>query len=127
MTFNPLPKPTPENSAPVKKNWTYPPRPKPFHITDPFQDRGLWCFWLTADDEVLQFVNNLPCILSPAMMTPFQRQLKGRVMFCINPRYEYQEAWSWINDLLDCEAKRVDLDEQWEEAIGEAHDKPEAE
>lgn len=96
------------------------PKPRPYHITNPFQDRGLWCFWLAANDDVLDFVSTLNCILMPALGSPFQRRMRGRVLFAINPRYDHEEVWLWINELLDSEANLVELDEYWESAIDEA-------
>lgn len=97
------------------------PRPKPFHITEAKQERGLWCFWLTADDDVLDYVQHLHCILQPMHTSPFfNRRLSGRVMFAINPRYDHEEAWQWIIDLLQTETSSIELNEQWESAIDEA-------
>jgi len=96
-----------------------PPTPKPYHITEPFQDRGLWCFWLTAEDTTLEYVRHLNCILhSPA--NPFQRRIRGRVLFSINPRYDHEEAWLWINELLETESSQIELQEPWEKAITQA-------
>lgn len=106
MTFDPKP-----NRFPC-----LPPRPKPFHMSEPAMQNGLWSFWLTADDSVLQFVNNLNCIL-PVAQSPFFRRTSGRVMVSINPRYDHQEAWTWIYSLLEAETQIIDLGETWEEAI----------
>jgi hypothetical protein len=95
-----------------------PPKPKPFHMTEPFQDRGLWCFWLTAEEPVLQYVCWLHCILTPPNPTPFHRRAPGRMLFSINPRYDYQEAWLWIYDLLQSETQTVELNAIWDEALG---------
>ena len=104
-----------------KKILPYTPKPKPFHIDNPFQDRGLWCFFLSADDEVLEFVSSLNCILQPSMGSLFHRRsLRGRVMFAINPRYDHEEVWLWITELLESEAQKVELNTSWEEAIDEA-------
>lgn len=99
------------------------PKPKPYHITEPFQERNLWCFWLAADDDVLQFVDKLNCILQASHGSPFQRRLRGRVLFAVNPRYDHEEAWLWISDLLESETSRVELNESWESAIDSAHEK----
>jgi hypothetical protein len=85
-------------------------------MTEPAMQNGLWSFWLTADDSVLQFVNNLNCIL-PVAQSPFFRRTSGRVMVSINPRYDHQEAWTWIYSLLEAETQIIDLGETWEEAI----------
>lgn len=97
------------------------PKPKPFHITEPFHERGLWCFWLSSDDDVLQFVSNLNCILQPSVGSPFGRRLRGRVLFAINPRYDHEETWLWLHEVLESEATWVELNEEWESAIQEAH------
>ncbi len=98
------------------------PRPRAFHITDPFLDSGLWCFWLTADDEVLAFVRTLNCVLDPSADSVFRRQARGRVLFGINPRYDHEEAWLWINDMLASETQQVELNQRWENAIDNAHE-----
>ena len=98
------------------------PKPSPFHITEPHQERGLWCFWLTADDEVLRFVHNLNCIILPGFSrSPFGRKKMGRVLFAFNPRYDHQETWSWLHEVLDSETKKVELSDDWESAIRDAH------
>lgn len=114
-----------EDTSNTKANLDAPasqlPTPLPFHVTEPQLDRGLWCFWLTASDEVLKFVYNLNCILMPSFGgTPFGRRLSGRVMFAINPRYDHQEIWHWLQDILETEAANVELDDTWESAIQEA-------
>ena len=93
-----------------------PPRPKPFDMTDPILQNGLWSFWLTADEPVLQYVNNLNCVL-PFSGSPFLRRSGGRVMVCINPRYDYREAWAWIREMLETETQIIDLGDTWESAI----------
>lgn len=108
-------------NLPQRSSRGQPPTPKPFHITEPFFDRGLWCFWLTADDEVLEFISHLPCILQPMLSSPFQRRLRGRVMFSFNPRYDHEEAWLWIHELLDTETNFIELNDSWEEAIRYAY------
>ncbi|MGB7339608.1 MAG: hypothetical protein WBC91_12010 [Phototrophicaceae bacterium] len=98
------------------------PKPKPFHITEPHEERGLWCFWLTADDDVLQFVHKLNCIIVPSFgRTPFGRRLMGRTMFAFNPRYDHEETWLWLHEVLDSESKQIELSENWEDAIRDAH------
>lgn len=96
-----------------------PPAPRPYHMTEPFLDRGLWSFWLAADPNVLEYVSNLSCILQPPF-SPFQRRLQGRVLFSINPRYDHMEAWHWIKQTLDDETRFVELSDRWENAILEA-------
>ncbi len=94
-----------------------PPKPKPFDLSDLFQERGVWCFWLAADEAVLQYVQNLSCILSIASNSPFLRRPQGRVYYTINPRYDAQEVWVWLRDLLEGETQQIELSEAWEEAI----------
>lgn len=96
------------------------PKPSPYHITEPFQERGVWCFYLTAEREVLEYISRLNCILQSGSGSPFQRRLRGRVLFAINPRYDHEETWVWITDLLDSEAVKVELSDQWEQAIDQA-------
>jgi hypothetical protein len=86
-------------------------------MTEPFLDRGLWSFWLTAEEPVLQYVANLHCILNPGTSNPFYRRPSGRILLNINPRYDYQEVWLWIHDLLQVEAQNIELNEAWESAI----------
>ena len=93
-----------------------PPRPKPFHMTDAALQNGLWSFWLTADEPILQYVSNLNCVLS-FTGSPFGRRPGGRVMVSINPRYDHLEAWNWIYNTLEGETQIVDLGETWEQAI----------
>lgn len=98
-----------------------PPKPTPFHITEPKFERGLWCFYLTADDDVLSYVRHLHCILQPMSTGSFfSRRLTGRVMFAINPRYDHQETWQWIVDTLGTETSSIELSEKWESAIDDA-------
>lgn len=99
------------------------PKPQPYHITDPFMDRGLWCFWLSADEAVLEFISSLNCILQPSLGSPFQRRLQGRVMFAINPRYDHEETWLWVTELLESETNTVELGDDWEAAIDEARER----
>ena len=97
------------------------PKPRPYHITEPHQERGLWCFWLTADDDVLRFVHNLNCTITPAHNgSRFGRQLAGRVMFAFNPRYDHEETWLWLHEVLESETISVELAETWEDAIRDA-------
>lgn len=96
-----------------------PPRPKPFHMTEPVLQNGLWVFWLTADDHILHYVNTLNCIL-PFAMSPFLRRPGGRVMVSINPRYDPLEAWTFIQNVLQGEAQPVELEAAWEKAIVDA-------
>lgn len=109
-----------EDSEPKKKLPKLP-KPRPFHITEPKQSKGLWCFWLTADEDVLRFVYNLNCILMPPLgSTHYERKLSERILFAINPRYDYEETWLWLNEVLDSETNLVELDDSWETAIHEA-------
>lgn len=98
-----------------------PPRPQPFHMTEPTMQNGIWSFWLTADERVLNYVSHLNCVLnftnSPFSPSPFARRVGGRVMVSINPRYDHVEAWTWIHHLLEGETEVVELGDTWEEAI----------
>ena len=112
---------TDPNPNDMKNQPLLPPTPKPFHITEPKFERGLWSFWLTADDDILQYVRHLNCILQPMSSGSFfTRRLTGRVMFAINPRYDHQQAWQWIVDMLQTETSSIELDEKWESAIDDA-------
>ncbi|MBZ0279872.1 MAG: hypothetical protein K8L97_03970 [Anaerolineae bacterium] len=105
------------SSYPSPGQQSQPPRPMPFHMTDPFQDRGMGCFWLSADDHVLQFVSHLSCVLNMSYMSPFVRRPQGRALIAINPRYDVQEVWLWIYELLETETREIELDQTWENAI----------
>ncbi len=95
-----------------------PPRPKPFDMTEPFNEHGVWCFWLTADLPVLQFVTHLNCVLNASFMPPpFVARPHGRVLVRINPRYDHQEAWLWLYEQLELESSKVELSESWEETL----------
>ncbi|GAB5491620.1 MAG: hypothetical protein Phog2KO_18350 [Phototrophicaceae bacterium] len=98
------------------------PKPKPFHITEPHQEHGLWYFWLTSDDHILRYVQNLNCILKSKFGgSAFgQTRLRGRIKFAINPRYDHQETWLWIQDVLTSETSIVELGTNWEDAIQKA-------
>lgn len=116
--FFPESYPTPQHNLP--------PKPLPFHMTDPFQDRGMWCFWLTADTPVLQFTSHLNCVLSLSYAAPaFFSKPQGRGLVAINPRYDAQEVWLWIYELLESETHWVELDNSWEDAIQMACEAPE--
>ncbi len=86
-------------------------------MTEPYLDRGMWCFWLTAEAEVLQFVQHLHCVTSVSSPGSLFRPPQGRVLVMLNPRYDAQEVWLWLYDLLEAETHEVELDEWWEEAI----------
>jgi hypothetical protein len=98
-----------------------PPRPQPFHMTEAALQNGIWSFWLTADEHVLNYVSHLNCVLnftnSPFSPSPFARRVGGRVMVSISPRYDHVEAWTWIHQVLEGETEVVELGETWEEAI----------
>jgi hypothetical protein len=98
-----------------------PPRPQPFHMTEATLQNDIWSFWLTADEHVLSYVSHLSCVLnftnSPFSPSPFARRVGGRVMVSINPRYDHDEAWTWIRQLLEGETQFVELGETWEQAI----------
>ncbi len=92
-----------------------PPTPKPFHMTEPFQQNGVWCFWLTADPDVIEFVRHLSCVLNVGYMAPnFFRRPNNRVMITIDPRYEHEEAWLWMHEQMETESNRVELPEELE-------------
>lgn len=95
---------------------SHPPQPKPFDMGEPFQQGGLWCFWLTADDEILQYVATLNCVLS-ATTPPFTRPTRGRRLFSINPRYQYDETWMWLYRHLETETEEVALADMWEQTL----------
>lgn len=111
-----------DGANPLQPPRRLPPTPRPYHLSDPFLDRGLWCFWLSADPEVLEYVSNLSCILQPPSGSFFQRRLMGRVLFAINPRYEHHEAWQWVKESLDAETHFIELNDRWENAITEAQE-----
>jgi hypothetical protein len=95
-----------------------PPIPKPFHMSELFYERGLWCFWLTADEGVLQYVTHLPCVLSATFPGGSLLRRRGaRMLVEINPRYHREEAWAWISDVLEGETRLVELEAGWETAI----------
>ncbi len=97
------------------------PQPEHFHITEPEFERGLWCFWLTADRCILEFVNKIYCIMeAPHHRVLPGRQLEDRTKFAINPRYNHQEIWKWLCQVLEVEARHIMLDAQWEDAILDA-------
>lgn len=93
-----------------------PPRPQPFHMTEPTLQNSLWSFWLTADEPVIQYISHLNCVLA-FTGSPFVRRSGGRVQVSINPRYDHLEAWTWIYHTLEGETQTVDLGETWEQAI----------
>jgi hypothetical protein len=107
----PLPTSLPANAQP--------PRPKPFDMTEPVFERGVWTFWLTAEARVLDYVMHLYCILQqPLAPSPFfVRRPQNRMLFSINPRYDHQEAWLWIHETLECESKDVELADIWNEIL----------
>jgi len=88
-------------------------------MTEPAMQNGLWSFWLSADDSVIQFVNNLNCIL-PTLPSAFFRRTANRILISINPRYDHMEAWTWIRDMLEAETQIIELEETWEAAIDSA-------
>jgi hypothetical protein len=85
-------------------------------MTEATLQNGIWSFWLTADEPVIQYISHLNCVLSFSN-SPFLRRPGGRVMVSINPRYDHVEAWAWIYHSLEGETQIVDLGETWEEAI----------
>src|SRR5689334_18176335 len=100
-----------------------PPRPKPFDITEPVrQPNGIWTFWLTADERILDFVAHLSCVMPPPSPPFGSRPLRGRMQFAINPRYEHEEAWLWIYRTLEDETRFVELSDLWEDVLGDETD-----
>lgn len=94
---------------------------KPFHMTEPVFEDDLWCLWIYADSQILSYVQELECIIK----APHYRQLPGlppekRIKVAINPRYDYQEVWLWLWDILELETKHTTLSEQWENALSQA-------
>ena len=70
--------------------------------------------------SINHFVQHLECLVK----APHYRQLPGlppekRIKVAINPRYDYQEVWLWLWDILEFETKNVDLSEQWENALSQ--------
>lgn len=103
-----------EDSAP----FPLPPKPRPFDMTEPFCEHGMWCFWLTADMPVLQFVTHLNCVLNVSFMPPsFISRPHGRVLVRINPRYDHQEAWLWLYEQLEFECRLFELNDSWEATL----------
>jgi hypothetical protein len=102
----------------------YPPKPRPYHMTEPTCERGVCTFWLTADEAVLEFVSHLPCVFPFMGANPFLRRPVSRALVTINPRYDSGEVCRWIQALLDAEAVAVELDAPWEEAIAGAFGDP---
>lgn len=99
----------------------HPPHPKPFAMGEPFkQPTGLWCFWLAADEPLLEFVSHLGCVINLSTPSPFSRAARGRVLFGINPRYDYAEAWMWIYKVVESEVEPIELSNQWLQALDEA-------
>ncbi|HEX2906052.1 MAG TPA: hypothetical protein VHO69_04285 [Phototrophicaceae bacterium] len=87
-------------------------------MVEPHQEQGIWCFWLTADLPVLQFVTHLSCVLNVAYMPPpFLTRPQARILVRINPRYDPQEAWLWIYEQLERESLPVELNAVWETAL----------
>ncbi len=110
----------PKQESPSEKP-TLPPRPKPFHITEPFEQRGVWAFWLTAEPEVIQFVRHLSCVLQVVYNgPPFFQRPNNRVMVTFDPRYEHEEAWLWVHEELEAESVPVELAEEIEAALDDA-------
>jgi hypothetical protein len=92
-------------------------------MTEPVYERGVWCFWLAADDPILQYVSHLNCVLAVSYMAPsFAQRPQGRALVAINPRYDYEEVWLWLDDLLAAETQAIHLGEAWEVAINSACD-----
>jgi hypothetical protein len=90
-------------------------------MTEPFDQRGVWTFWLTAEPDVIQFARVLSCVLQVTYNGPafFQRP-SNRVMVTIDPRYDQEEAWLWIHDQLEAESIPVELPEELETALDDA-------
>ncbi|MEO1253798.1 MAG: hypothetical protein AAFY41_02770 [Bacteroidota bacterium] len=92
-----------------------------FHMTEPQNEQGLWCFWITvACESTLDYVRSLDCIIAP----PHYRELPGvsdqrRTKLAINPCYDYAEAWLWVHDELCVETRAIELDNTLEKAIEE--------
>ena len=62
---------------------------------------------------------HLYCILQqPLAPSPFfARRPQNRMLFSINPRYDHQEAWLWIHEMLECESKDVELADMWNQIL----------
>jgi hypothetical protein len=99
-----------------------PPKAQPFHMSELFTERGVWSFWLTADETLTRFVNHLPCVVA-APTTPFgQRKMGARSLIMIDARYDAHQAWAWIREMLEAETVTVELRDDWEQAIHIAFD-----
>lgn len=108
----------PEKSHPRRPFAGLPPKPRPFDLTEPFDNHGVWCFWITAELPVLRLIAELHCILySGFNLSPFNQLAQQRVLYTINPRYDHQEAWLWIHELLETETRNLELSEAWENAL----------
>lgn len=92
------------------------PRPRPYHMTDLFFENGLWKFWLTTDEALVEMVYHLPCVIPPGF-TPFGRRINSRTVIQIDPRYDAKEAWRWVQETLEAESRRVELRSDWEDAL----------
>jgi hypothetical protein len=58
-------------------------------------------------------------VLAGYNAAPFNQNPQMRVLYTINPRYNHQEAWDWIRELLETEAHTVELNDVWENALGD--------
>ncbi len=120
----PLPKSPRDNPSTSKDNpppdKSMPPKPRPFDLTEPFQERGVWCFWLTAEPHIQEFISSLNCILGPKFNPSYFRQPGARVMYSLSPRYDHEEAWVWIHDVLQTETSEVELSDALEDALHDA-------
>lgn len=96
-----------------------PPKPRPFDMSEPFYQGGMWCFWLTADEEVLRYVSTLNCILTTSS-SPLMRSMRGRRMFSINPRYNYEETWMWLYRTLELETEHIHLGDLWTDVLSDS-------
>lgn len=84
--------------------------PAPYHISEPIFEDGLWCFWLTANDDIIHYVLHLDFIILPPKFRILPGLLpSGRTKYAISPRYIFEEAWIKLQECLDMECNNVDL------------------
>ncbi len=103
-----------------------------FTMSEPKPFKGLgakYAFWLTTSEKSLvEFVKTINCVafVSSAGNPPLSRTTVSksdntaqplRVLVAVNDDFDADEAWHWIYQELDDEARFVQLDSIWEDAI----------
>ena len=85
-----------------------------FRMSEPAEHGGRtqYAFWLeSSQTHLFRYVRTLICIANVKMVS------KDKALVAIKDSYDADEAWHYIRTELEDEAKFVELDKIWEDAM----------